>query len=162
MLFLSITTGRHPHAPFEIVRLYLEAGGKAHKCVMSHVDRESVMLNNFFSLNYRSIVKSLNLFLENSNHKFFCYVLGTFNDLERLVEFAKLGVYLQFDKFGVECSYYQFSTEYDMPSDSQRMDQIARLVKEGYEDQILISQDIHTKHRLVSIKFRLFFGSTQI
>ncbi|KAG6460646.1 hypothetical protein O3G_MSEX012117 [Manduca sexta] len=33
----------HPHreveAPFEIVRLYLEAGGSADKCVMSHLDR---------------------------------------------------------------------------------------------------------------------------
>lgn len=34
----------HPHrvskAPFEILRLYLEAGGRANKCVMSHLDRK--------------------------------------------------------------------------------------------------------------------------
>lgn len=36
MLFL----GRNPQAPFEIIRLYLEAGGKANKCVMSHLDRK--------------------------------------------------------------------------------------------------------------------------
>lgn len=35
----------HPHrdveAPFEIMRLYLEAGGTASKAVMSHLDRKS-------------------------------------------------------------------------------------------------------------------------
>lgn len=36
---------RDPRAPFEIIRLYLEAGGKADKCIMSHLDR---MLNFFF------------------------------------------------------------------------------------------------------------------
>lgn len=30
--------GRDPAAPFEIVRRYLEAGGRADKCVMSHLD----------------------------------------------------------------------------------------------------------------------------
>lgn len=30
--------GRDAQAPFEIVRLYLEAGGKPDKCVMSHLD----------------------------------------------------------------------------------------------------------------------------
>lgn len=34
----------HPHrdkaAPFEVMRLYLEAGGRANKAVMSHIDSE--------------------------------------------------------------------------------------------------------------------------
>lgn len=37
---VSFHPGRHPDAPFEIIRLYLEAGGKADKCVMSHLDRK--------------------------------------------------------------------------------------------------------------------------
>lgn len=71
-------------------------------------------------------------------------------DVERLLEFAKLGVYCQFDLFGTECSYYQLNNLVDMPSDAIRMDSIVRLVKEGYEDRILMSHDIHTKTRLVS------------
>ncbi|KAL7731135.1 hypothetical protein ACLKA6_014331 [Drosophila palustris] len=59
----------HPHrvskAPFDILRLYLEAGGRANKCVMSHLDR-------------------------------------TIFDMDELLEFAKLGCYLQYDLFGTE------------------------------------------------------------
>jgi len=109
---VSFHPGRHPDAPFEIVRLYLEAGGKAEKCVMSHLDR-------------------------------------TIFDPNALLEFAKLGVYCQFDLFGTECSHYQLSTEDDMPSDAQRLDSIIRLVQEGRIDRILMSHDIHTKHRLI-------------
>lgn len=36
---VSFHPGRDPRAPFEIVRIYLEAGGDAKKCVMSHLDR---------------------------------------------------------------------------------------------------------------------------
>lgn len=76
--------------------------------------------------------------------------VGTIHDIDVLLEFAKLGSYCQFDLFGTECSYYQLHTEMDMPSDAQRMDRIVHLVKEGFEDRILMSHDIHTKHRLVS------------
>lgn len=75
--------------------------------------------------------------------------LGTILDTDRLLEFAKLGVYCQFDLFGTECSYYQLNSEHDMLSDGQRMDKIVALVREGHEDRILMSHDIHTKHRLV-------------
>lgn len=38
---VSFHPGRDsPNSPFEIMRLYLEAGGDAKKCVMSHLDRE--------------------------------------------------------------------------------------------------------------------------
>lgn len=77
------------------------------------------------------------------------YLLGTIFDIDVLLEFAKLGVYCQFDLFGIECSYYQLNTEVDMPSDAQRLDNIVRLVQEGRIDRILMSHDIHTKHRLV-------------
>lgn len=73
----------------------------------------------------------------------------TFRDDEALYDFAKLGVYCQFDMFGIECSLFQLNMEHDMPSDAQRMQKIVRLLEEGYEDRILMSHDIHTKHRLV-------------
>jgi phosphotriesterase-related protein len=37
---VSFHPGRNHLAPFEIIRIYLEAGGKANKCVMSHLERE--------------------------------------------------------------------------------------------------------------------------
>lgn len=78
-------------------------------------------------------------------------------DVDRLLEFAKLGTYCQFDLFGTECSYYQLNTESDMPSDAQRMDKIAYLVREGYANRTLMSHDIHTKHRLVLINQSLSY-----
>lgn len=71
-------------------------------------------------------------------------------DLAKLREIADSGCYLEYDVFGLETSYYPFrSPGIDMPSDAQRLDQIARLIKAGYGSQLLISQDICTKHRLV-------------
>lgn len=60
-----------------------------------------------------------------------------------------MGAYCQFDLFGVECSMYQLNLEVDMPSDAQRIQKILRLFKEGYDDRVLMSHDIHTKHRLI-------------
>ncbi|KAL5285020.1 PTER family protein [Megaselia abdita] len=109
---VSFHPGRDSKAPFEIVRQYLEAGGKADKCVMSHLDR-------------------------------------TIFDIDELLEFAKLGTYVQYDLFGIECSYYQLNSTIDMPSDAQRINNFVKLVEEGFEDKLLIAHDIHTKHRLV-------------
>ncbi len=35
---VSFHPGRHPDAPFEIMRIFLEAGGKADKTIMSHLE----------------------------------------------------------------------------------------------------------------------------
>lgn len=110
---VSFHPGRDPEAPFEIVRLYLEAGGRADKCIMSHLDR-------------------------------------TICDIDQLLEFAKLGTNLQFDLFGMECSYYQLNPEFDMPSDGQRINNLMRLIAEGLEDRIFMSHDVGTKHRLTT------------
>lgn len=65
-----------------------------------------------------------------------------------LLEFAKLGSYLEYDLFGTEMLDYPFRLDVDMPSDSQRVRALALLAKEGYDDKIVIAQDIHTKNRL--------------
>ncbi|CAL8345151.1 unnamed protein product [Merluccius merluccius] len=72
----------------------------------------------------------------------------TIFDHGELLEFAKQGCYLEYDLFGTEMLNYPFNLAVDMPSDSQRVQTLAFLVKEGYEDRILVAQDIHTKHRL--------------
>lgn len=137
---MSFHPGRDAAAPFEIVRLYLEAGGKADKCVMSHLDSESIQIH--------SIEMIRNLFVS----------LGTIFDSGKLLEFAELGVYCQFDLFGTECSHYQLNPTAYMPSDYQRIENIVKLSKAGFTDHLLISHDIHTKHRLVSVdRCRVFF-----
>lgn len=97
------------------MRIYLEAGGKADKAVMSHLDR-------------------------------------TLLEDEQLMEFSDLGCYCQFDLFGTEVSYYQLNPPTDMPSDAQRLDKIVKLIENGKVEKILMSHDIHTKHRLVRYK----------
>ncbi|XP_043197477.1 phosphotriesterase-related protein-like [Amphibalanus amphitrite] len=67
---------------------------------------------------------------------------------EGLSEFAKIGSYLEFDLFGIETSHYTLAPHVDMPSDAQRIQRIKHLVEDGYEDRVVISHDIHTKHRL--------------
>ncbi|XP_066995883.2 phosphotriesterase-related protein [Anabrus simplex] len=109
---VSFHPGRNPQAPFEIMRLFQEAGGKASKTVMSHLDR-------------------------------------TLPQKDTLLEFAAMGSYCQFDLFGTECSQYQLDPSTDMPSDAQRMDRVLSLLADGRHDKILLSHDIHTKHRLM-------------
>jgi phosphotriesterase-related protein len=67
---------------------------------------------------------------------------------ETLLEVAETGCMLEFDLFGHESSYYPLTAR-DMPSDAQRLDVIGELVSRGLVAQILISQDICTRHRLV-------------
>ena len=47
---VSFHPGRHPEAPFEIIRLYQEAGGDVSKAVMSHLD--SKLKNHILKLFY--------------------------------------------------------------------------------------------------------------
>lgn len=69
--------------------------------------------------------------------------------LEELCEFAKLGTFLEFDMFGIECSHYQLHAATDMLSDAQRIQLLKGLVREGFEDRIVIAHDIYAKHRLM-------------
>uniref|UniRef100_A0A671L2J0 N-acetyltaurine hydrolase n=1 Tax=Sinocyclocheilus anshuiensis TaxID=1608454 RepID=A0A671L2J0_9TELE len=73
-------------------------------------------------------------------------------DQQELLEFAKMGSYLEYDLFGTEMLNYPFNLDVDMPSDSQRSNflstSLAFLIREGCDDRLLIAHDIHTKHRL--------------
>ena len=66
---------------------------------------------------------------------------------EILIEIAENGCYLEYDIFGLESSYNP-ATIQDMSSDGQRIDYLIYLISKGYEKQIVIAQDICTKHRL--------------
>lgn len=68
-----------------------------------------------------------------------------------LLEFAdETKCYCQFDLFGTECSFYQLNPLVDMLSDAQRIDRVKCLRDDKKLDRVLLSHDIHTKHRLVS------------
>ncbi|XP_023698194.2 N-acetyltaurine hydrolase [Paramormyrops kingsleyae] len=72
----------------------------------------------------------------------------TILDYGELLEFAKMGSYLEYDLFGTIMLNYPFNLQVDMPSDCQRIQSLAFLVAEGYEDRILVAHDVHTKNRL--------------
>jgi len=67
---------------------------------------------------------------------------------ETLLRLADSGCFLEFDLFGHESSYYPLTAR-DMPSDAQRLDVVGDLLDRGLTAQVLVSQDICTKHRLV-------------
>jgi phosphotriesterase-related protein len=55
---VSFHPGRHPEAPFEIIRLFQEAGGDVKKAVMSHLDSElfDVYLNEAHAITVTTII----------------------------------------------------------------------------------------------------------
>uniref|UniRef100_A0A8B9GJ98 N-acetyltaurine hydrolase n=1 Tax=Amazona collaria TaxID=241587 RepID=A0A8B9GJ98_9PSIT len=73
----------------------------------------------------------------------------TIFDTKKLLEFADLGCYLEYDLFGTEFLHHHFRPEINIPSDNDRITRIHMLVDEGYEDRILIAHDVHTKNSLI-------------
>lgn len=70
-------------------------------------------------------------------------------DRSKLLELASTGIYLEYDFFGIELSYYQGNTAVDVINDAQRIQNIKFLTSEGYADKVVIAHDVHTRHRLV-------------
>ena len=75
------------------------------------------------------------------------HIERTIQDINVVSELAKSGCYLEYDLFGWEVSYYPLSDEIDMVNDSQRINYISQLIDLGYENKIVIAQDIFSKHR---------------
>lgn len=48
-------------------------------------------------------------------------VSRTLLDKKELLEFARLGSYLEYDLFGTELLHYQFNPDIDMPDDNTRI-----------------------------------------
>jgi len=77
-----------------------------------------------------------------------CHVERTIADRAVLLELAGTGVFLEYDLFGLETSYYPYNPAFDMPNDGERMRQILFLIERGHLAQILMSHDIAYKHCL--------------
>lgn len=74
----------------------------------------------------------------------------TITDPAGLLELARSGVFLEFDCFGLEGSYYPFDPMQATLSDAQRLDLVRSVLDAGFGERILMSQDICTKHRLAA------------
>jgi len=77
-----------------------------------------------------------------------CHVERTIADRAVLLELAATGVFLEYDLFGLETSYYPYNPAFDMPNDGERMRQILFLIDRGHLAQVLMSHDIAYKHCL--------------
>ena len=69
------------------------------------------------------------------------------------MELAAEGAYVEFDLFGTECSHYDLQPSIDMPSDAERIRRLKLLIDNGFENRVLISHDLHSKHGLVCEMF---------
>lgn len=74
------------------------------------------------------------------------HVERTLRRVDDMCRLADKGVYLNFDLFGRESSHHPFP--YFQPNDGMRIEMIMELLSRGYQDHILISQDICHKSNL--------------
>jgi phosphotriesterase-related protein len=77
-----------------------------------------------------------------------CHIERTIADERMLYDLADTGIWLEYDLFGLENSYYPYNPDFDMPNDGGRMAQILALIARGHQDQILMSHDIAYKSSL--------------
>ncbi len=77
------------------------------------------------------------------------HIERTVPDLDGIRRLADRGCFIEYDLFGtdVTATYPYQEAGVAMPSDAQRLDQIAALAEAGHSNQILVSQDVSTKHR---------------
>lgn len=73
----------------------------------------------------------------------------TIFDDDRLFRLADTGIGIEFDLFGMETTYYKWNEAIDMPNDGVRIAALRRLRDRGHLGQLLISQDICYRSRLV-------------
>jgi phosphotriesterase-related protein len=77
-----------------------------------------------------------------------CHIERTIADERHLYDLADTGVWLEYDLFGMENSYYPYNPDFDMPNDGGRMAQILKLIARGHQAQVLMSHDIAYKSSL--------------
>ena len=69
-------------------------------------------------------------------------------DRAMLLRLARRGIYLEWDHFGFERSWYPPNLKVDMPSNAGRMDYLAFMIEAGYGEKLVIAHDIASKVRL--------------
>ena len=79
-----------------------------------------------------------------------CHICRTIADVRAVIDLARTGIWLEYDLFGMENSYYPYNPSFDMPNDGGRMAHVLALIEAGHQDQILLSHDIAYKTSLVT------------
>jgi phosphotriesterase-related protein len=78
-----------------------------------------------------------------------CHIDRTIADVQAVIDLAQTGIWLEYDLFGMENSYYPYNPSFDMPNDGGRMAHILALIEAGRGDRLLLSHDIAYKTSLV-------------
>ena len=78
-----------------------------------------------------------------------CHLCRTIADVRAVIDLAQTGLWLEYDLFGTENSYYPYNPSFDMPNDGGRMAHVLALIAAGHGDRILLSHDIAYKTSLV-------------
>jgi len=77
-----------------------------------------------------------------------CHICRTITDVRAVIDLARTGIWLEYDLFGLETSYYPYNPGFDMPNDGGRMAHVLALIEAGHRDQVLMSHDIAYKTAL--------------
>ena len=104
--------------------------------------------------------ETLRQFMESGGRKenlIMSHLDRTLMDKESLLEFAKQGCVCELDLFGIETTHYELKDDLNFIGDATRIDCLRWLIDDGHLENIVISQDIHTKHRLVKFSFSCLF-----
>jgi phosphotriesterase-related protein len=78
-----------------------------------------------------------------------CHIDRTIADVRAVVDLAQTGMWLEYDLFGMENSYYPYNPSFDMPNDGGRMAHVLALMEAGHGERLLLSHDIAYKTSLV-------------
>ncbi|HEV8308644.1 MAG TPA: aryldialkylphosphatase [Methylomirabilota bacterium] len=78
-----------------------------------------------------------------------CHICRTIADIKAVIDLAQTGMWIEYDLFGSENSYYPYNPSFDMPNDGGRMAHVLALMEAGHRGQILLSHDIAYKTALV-------------
>lgn len=76
------------------------------------------------------------------------HIERTIYDRNLLKDVLDTGAYVNLDLFGHDESHYPLDTSSNMPADHERIAQIEFMIDEGGSNQILMSHDVCSKHRL--------------
>ena len=77
------------------------------------------------------------------------HIERTVTQSSTLKKLATSGCFLEYDLFGRDYPYYPFAPHIAMPTDAQRLRQLAGLIAEGHVAQLLLSQDVCRKTDMV-------------
>ena len=98
----------------------------------------------------QSILKILEQSGTNLNQVILNNLDKTVFEKSQFIDIVNSGCYIGLDLFGLEKSFTSIYPNTSIPNDGRRMDIIEYLINNGFEEKILISQNISTKDRLLS------------